>query len=79
MVAYKDPCMLAANLFPNMPSDNKPTNFRLSPDLVQSLRQEAMEEGLTVVKGRAYNPSAIVERILRAYFEAKHNRDKGPG
>ena len=32
-----------------------------------------------LLKGRAYNPSAIVERILRAYFEAKHNRDKGPG
>lgn len=77
--SYKDSCMLAINPLPDMPSDNRPMNFRLSSDLVQALRQEAMEEGLTVVKGRAYNPSAIVERILRAYFDAKRNRDKSAG
>jgi hypothetical protein len=60
-----------------MPSENKATNFRLSPDLVRAIKQEAINEGLSAEMGRTYNPSAVVERILRAYFDAKKPGSEG--
>jgi hypothetical protein len=70
--------MLATNLLPSMATDNKGVNFRLPADLLKRIRQEAMEEGLAVESGRIYNPSAVVERILRAYFAKKQTPAKEP-
>ena len=71
--------MLANNAWPDVASDNKAAGYRLPPNLIDRVKREAMEEGMAAGTGRAYNPSAVVERILRAYFEAKQARDKGPG
>lgn len=48
--------------------------YRLPSDLVRLIEDEAISEGRERQAGRAYNPSAVVERILRAYFDAKKPR-----
>ena len=54
-----------------MPNANRAANYRLPEDLIQRVKQEALEHGMAAGTGRAYNPSAVVERVLRAYFDAK--------
>jgi hypothetical protein len=51
--------------------EKKTTGYRLPLDLVRLIENEAIAEGRDRQSGRAFNPSAVVERILRAYFEAK--------
>jgi len=36
----------------------------------------AIEEGRARQSGRAFNPSSVVERILRAHYAAKPKRDR---
>jgi hypothetical protein len=50
---------------------NKQVNYRLPPDLIRLVQDEAFEAGRASGNGRAYEVSAVVERILRIYFETK--------
>jgi hypothetical protein len=58
----------------NVPTDKpekRRITFYLPPELIAAVNEEAVEAGRGVTSGRAFNPSAVVERILRAYFEHK--------
>jgi len=76
MLTSKGPRMLVNNAWPDVASENKAAGYRLPPDLIRLVQKEAMEEGLVAGVGRAYNPSTVVERILRAYFDAKSRGDE---
>ena len=54
--------------------DKEAVTFRIPRGLLALLRAEAMEEGSAKQSGRVYNPSATLERILRAYFATKPKR-----
>ena len=54
--------------------EKKTTGYRLPVDLIRLIENEAIAEGRDREAGRAFNPSAVVERILRAYFDAKKPR-----
>ena len=54
--------------------EKKTTGYRLPLDLIRLIENEAIAEGRDRESGRAFNPSAVVERILRAYFESKKAR-----
>lgn len=66
----------------NMPRDDaaqqapkRRVTFYLPQDLIRAVNEAAHEEGRGATSGRAFNPSAVVERILSAYF-ASANRDR---
>ena len=54
--------------------EKKTTGYRLPVDLIRMIENEAIAEGRDRQSGRAFNPSAVVERILRAYFDSKKPR-----
>jgi hypothetical protein len=58
----------------SVPTDKRRITFYLPPDLIEAVYEEAIEAGRGVKSGRAFNPSAVVERVLRAHFEAKLKR-----
>jgi hypothetical protein len=46
-------------------------SYRLPADLIQRVNEDAVAEGSQKAAGIVYNPSAVVERILRAHYDAK--------
>lgn len=54
-----------------MDSPKRGVSYRLPEDLIRLVNDEAAAEGRERTSGRIHNPSAIVERALRAYFDAK--------
>lgn len=56
--------------------EKRSVQFRLPVDLLKLIEEDAMAEGRERQSGRAYNPSATVERIIRAYYDAKPKRER---
>ncbi|HEY0383422.1 MAG TPA: hypothetical protein VGC72_14605 [Candidatus Elarobacter sp.] len=54
--------------------EKRNVGYRLPVDLIRLVENEAIAEGRERESGRAFNPSAVVERILREYFDAKKPR-----
>ena len=54
--------------------EKRNVGYRLPVDLIRMVENESIAEGRDRQSGRAFNPSAVVERILRAYFDAKKPR-----
>ena len=54
--------------------EKRNVGYRLTVDLIRMIETEAIAEGRDRESGRAFNPSAVVERVLRAYFDAKKPR-----
>ena len=54
--------------------EKRNAGYRLPVDLIRMIENEAIADGRDRESGRAFNPSAVVERILRAYFDAKKPR-----
>lgn len=67
---------MEATFLARMGSGNKGVNLRLPEELIRLIQQEAVEHGHQAESGRFYNPSAVVERILRAYFDGRAKRDR---
>jgi hypothetical protein len=59
-----------------MESEKQSVSYRLPVDLIRAVQDEAIEQGREQRMGRAFNPSAVVERILRAHFDAKPKRER---
>lgn len=58
---------------------NGQVSYRLPPALIRLVEEEAMAAGRAREGGgRAYNPSAVVERVLQAYFDGKGRGTKKP-
>jgi hypothetical protein len=55
-------------------SSKRAMTLRLPEDLLKLIEGEAIADGQAREHGRVYSPSNTVERILRAYFEAKPKR-----
>jgi hypothetical protein len=49
-------------------------SYYLPADLVEAVNAEAIEAAQHVTSGRMFNPSAVVERILRAHYDKKPKR-----
>ena len=45
-------------------------------DLVEAVNAEALADAPHVKAGRVFNPSAVVERALRAYFDRSQRRNR---
>jgi hypothetical protein len=58
-------------------TEKRSVSYRLPADLIRSIEEEAITEGRERQSGRAFNPSAVVERVLRAYFAGKPQRGRG--
>jgi hypothetical protein len=56
--------------------EKRNAGYRLPVDLIRLIENEAIAEGRDRESGRAFNPSAVVERILRSYFESKKSSRK---
>jgi hypothetical protein len=56
--------------------EKKSVQFRLPLDLLKRIEEDAMAEGRERQSGRAYNPSAVVERIIREYYDARPKRPR---
>ncbi len=54
--------------------EKRNVGYRLPVDLIRMIENEAVAEGRDRQSGRAFNPSAVVERVLRDYFDAKKPR-----
>jgi hypothetical protein len=54
--------------------EKRNVGYRLPVDLIRMVENEAIAEGRDRQSGRAFNPSAVVERVLRDYFDAKKPR-----
>ena len=54
--------------------EKRTISYRLPVDLIDAVAAEAMDDARGRTSGRMYNPSAVVERILRAHFDAKPKR-----
>ncbi|HEV2641974.1 MAG TPA: hypothetical protein VGT98_04680 [Candidatus Elarobacter sp.] len=54
--------------------EKRNVGYRLPVDLIRMIENEAIAEGRDRQSGRAFNPSAVVERVLRDYFDAKKPR-----
>ncbi len=52
-------------------------SYRLPVDLVRAVNDAAQAEGREKNAGRVFNPSAVVERILRAHFESSPSAAPG--
>jgi hypothetical protein len=59
-----------------MESEKRSVSYRLPADLIRAIEEEAIEEGRARQSGRAFNPSSVVERILRVHYAAKPKRDR---
>jgi len=59
-----------------MESEKRNVSYRLPANLIRAVEEDAIEEGRARQSGRAFNPSAVVERILRAHYAAKPKRDR---
>jgi hypothetical protein len=57
-----------------MDSEKRSVSYRLPVDLVRMVNDAAQEEGREKTSGRVFNPSAVVERALRAYFDKQPKR-----
>jgi hypothetical protein len=57
-----------------MDSEKRSVSYRLPVDLVRAVNDAAQEEGRDKASGRVFNPSAVVERILRAHFDKQPKR-----
>jgi hypothetical protein len=57
-------------------SPKRSVSYRLPIDLIRAVNDEATAEGRERTSGRVFNPSTVVERILRAYFDAKPKRSR---
>ncbi len=53
------------------PPKRQRISYYLPPDLVEAVNAEALADAPHVTSGRVFNPSAVVERILRAHYERK--------
>lgn len=59
------------------PAPEKRTiSYRLPVDLIEAVADDAKEEGRERTSGRMFNPSAVVERILRGYYDGKPKRTR---
>jgi len=54
--------------------EKRNVGYRLPVDLIRMIENEAIAEGRDRQSGRAFNPSAVVERVLKDYFDAKKPR-----
>ncbi len=61
------------------PPKRQRISYYLPPDLVEAVNAEALADAPHVTSGRVFNPSAVVERALRAYFGTKQTRNRGEG
>jgi hypothetical protein len=52
----------------------KRISYYLPPDLIEAVNAEALADAPHVTSGRVFNPSAVVERVLRAHYEEKTKR-----
>jgi hypothetical protein len=57
-----------------MESEKRSVSYRLPVDLIRLVNDAAQAEGQDKTSGRVFNPSAIVERILRAHFDKQPRR-----
>jgi hypothetical protein len=60
-----------------MESEKRSVSYRLPVDLVRMVNDAAQEEGREKTSGRVFNPSAVVERALRAYFKTAPKQERG--
>ncbi len=56
--------------------DKRAVTFRIATDVLAQLEDEAIADGRNRESGRVYSPSATLERILRAYFDAQPKRPR---
>ena len=54
-----------------MESEKRSVSYRLPVDLIRMINEESIVEGRAISSGRVFNPSSLVERILREYFARK--------
>jgi hypothetical protein len=59
-----------------MEPEKRNASYRLPVDLIRAIEEDAIEEGRSRQSGRAFNPSSVVERILRAHYVAKPPRNR---
>jgi hypothetical protein len=58
------------------PPKRQRISYYLPPDLVEAVNAEALADAPHVTSGRVFNPSAVVERILRAHYEKQPKRSQ---
>ncbi len=58
------------------PVEKRSVSYRLPVDLVRAVNDAAQAEGREKNAGRVFNPSAVVERILRAHFDKQPKRER---
>jgi hypothetical protein len=56
------------------PVEKRTISYRLPVDLIERVADDAKDEGRERTSGRMFNPSAVVERILRDYYDGKPKR-----
>jgi hypothetical protein len=56
------------------PPKRQRISYYLPPDLVEAVNAEALADAPHVTAGRVFNPSAVVERALRSYFDRQPKR-----
>jgi hypothetical protein len=61
---------------PEEPVEKRSVSYRLPVDLVRAVNDAAQAEGREKNAGRVFNPSAVVERILRAHFDKQPRRSR---
>lgn len=57
-----------------MESEKRSVSYRLPVDLIRLVNDAAQEDGREKTSGRVFNPSAVVERALRVYFDKQPKR-----
>jgi hypothetical protein len=60
------------------PAAKRAITIRLPEDLLTLIEDAAIADGRARERGRVYSPSATIERILRAYFDAQPKRRGRP-
>jgi hypothetical protein len=58
------------------PVEKRTISYRLPVDLIERVADDAKDEGRERTSGRMFNPSAVVERILREYYDGKPKRTR---
>lgn len=56
------------------PPEKRTISYRLPVDLIERVADDAKDEGRERTSGRMFNPSAVVERILRDYYDGKPSK-----
>ncbi len=59
------------------PVEKRSVSYRLPVDLVRAVNDAAQADGREKDAGRVFNPSAVVERILRAHFDGQRKVERG--